>query len=105
MAKKQGIHRGRFQAQGDGAEESVNWARETAITKTDGYQYIERLKQKLKPAELRIRMECFHFAKDFVSRVPSSGICAQVFYSCTPKPPKKDIRVDIEVRAGVAFID
>lgn len=105
MAKKQEHHRGRFQAQGDGTEESVNWARETPITKDDGYQSINRLKLKLQPAELRVRTECFRLAEDYVSRVPPSGICAQVFYSCTPKPPKKDIRVDIEVRAGVAFID
>ena len=105
MAKKQEHHRGRFQAQGDGTEESVNWARETPITKKDGYQSMARLKQKLKPSELRARSECFLMAEEYVARVPSRGICAQVFYSCTPKPPKKDIRVDIEVRAGVAFID
>lgn len=50
MARKQKPHRGRFQAQGDGTEESVNWARETPITKNDGCQSLNGLKLKLTPA-------------------------------------------------------
>lgn len=50
MARKQNPHRGRFQAQGDGTEESVNWTREAPITMNDGSQSLNWLKLKLTPA-------------------------------------------------------
>lgn len=105
MARKQNPHRGRFQAQGAGLEKSVRWERDSSITKIEGYEYLDKLQQKLTPAELKARKDCFQRARVFVSRVPSNGIVAPVYHSCTPQPPQRSIRVDIEVRAGVAFID
>lgn len=105
MAKKQKPYRGRFQAQGAGLEKSVCWGRNSSITKNEGYEYLEKLQQKLTPAELKAREDCFQRARVFVSRVPSNGIAAPVHHSFTPQPPQKSIRVDIEVNAGIAFVD
>ena len=84
MAKEK-RHRGRFQAQGNGTEKSVPWT--------------------LTQAELSARQDCFKKASLFIQRAPSYGISAFFKHSCIPFPPVKDIRVDIDVLAGVAFID
>ena len=104
MAKKM-AHRGRFQAQGDGTEKSVPWALVTPITKSHANLDITKLEAKLTPAELNTRRQCFEKAYEFVSRVPSGGITAFFKHSCIPFPPQKDIRVDIDVLSGIAFID
>jgi hypothetical protein len=103
--KKKKQHRGRFQAQGNGTEKSVPWTLVFPITKSHAYSSIDKLKSKLTPEELSIRNECFIKASKFIQRVPSYGITAFFKHSCIPFPPVQDIRVDIDVLAGVAFID
>lgn len=98
-------HRGRFQAQGAGVEQSVAWTLVSPSSKSHGNDCILKLRAKLSPAELLAREECFIKAVDFVNRAPSYGISAFLKHSCIPFPPQKDIRVDIDVLAGVAFID
>ena len=98
-------HRGRFQAQGNGTEKSVPWTLVSPITKSHAYSSIEKLKCKLTQAELSARQDCFKKASLFIQRAPSYGISAFFKHSCIPFPPVKDIRVDIDVLAGVAFID
>ena len=104
MAKNKS-HRGRFQVQGDGTEESVPWMLVNPITKSHANSNIAKLESKLTPAELAARQQCFEKAYKFVRRAPSYGISAFFKHSCVPFPPIKDIRVDIDVLAGTAFID
>lgn len=98
-------HRGRFQAQGNGTEKSVAWKKIIPITKDEGNNSLNALKNKLTPAELSIRIKCFNIANKFISRVPSGGVMATIKHPCVPFPPYRDVRVDIEVLAGIAFID
>lgn len=98
-------HRGRFQAQGGGTEKSVPWTLVSPITKSHANSNIAKLESKLTPAELAARRQCFEKAYEFVNRVPSGGISAFFKHPCIPFPPYKDIRVDIDVLSGVAFID
>lgn len=104
MAKKK-LHRGRFQAQGDGTEKSVPWALIHPITKSHANSDIAKLEGKLTPVELNKRQQCFEKAYEFVRRAPSYGISAFFKHSCAPFPPIKDIRVDIDILAGTALID
>ena len=103
--KKKPQHRGRFQAQGNGLEKTVSWTLVSPILKSQANKSIDNLKKKLSPAELSARKECFEKAYNFVKRAPANGVSAFFKYSCVPFPPNKDIRVDIDVLAGVAFID
>lgn len=104
MAKEK-RHRGRFQAQGNGTEKSVPWTLVSPITKSHANSNLAKLKEKLTPTELAVRQQCFEKAYEFVRRSPSGGISAFFKHSCVPFPPKRDIRVDIDVLSGIAFID
>lgn len=98
-------HRGRFQAQGDGTEKSVAWSLNNPCTKSHANKSITDLKDKLSPKELEVRQECIAKAINFVDRSPAYGMMAIIKKSFTPFPPRKDIRIDIEILAGIAFID
>ena len=98
-------HRGRFQAQGDGTEKSVAWSLNNPCTKSHANKSITDLKDKLSPKELEVRQECIAKAINFVERSPVYGMMAIIKKSFTPFPPRKDIRIDIEILAGIAFID
>ena len=100
-------NRGRFQAQGDGLEESKSWAVEVVPTKRNGYSYIEDLKGQLSPAEFIVRLQCFDKAKKWVEEAPANGyVVSLVIKTSFPlKPPKKGIRVDGEIFSGAAFRD
>lgn len=102
---KQRLHRGRFQAQGNGTERSVPWSLVKPITKLQADSSIAKLESKLTPAERLARIKCFEKAYKFVRRAPSYGISAFFKHSFVPFPPIKDVRVDIDVLAGTAFID
>lgn len=104
MASKKS-HRGRFQAQGGGIEESVKWALNKPCTKSHANKAIRELKNKLSSSELSVREKCFERVMNFVQRSPSNGLMAIIKKPFTPIPPKRDIRVDIEILAGKAFID
>lgn len=95
-------NRGRFQAQGDGLEESKSWTVEVVPTKRNGYAYIEDLKGQLPPAELAVRLQCFDKAKKWVDEAPDNGyVVSSVIKTSFPlKPPRKGIRVDGEILAG-----
>ena len=102
---KQKLHRGRFQAQGNGTEESVPWSLVKPITKLQADSSLAKLETKLTPAERSTRIKCFEIAHEFVRRAPSYGISAFFKHSCVPFPPIKDTRVDIDVLSGTAFVD
>lgn len=98
-------HRGRFQAQGDGTEKSVAWSLNDPCTKSHANKSITDLMSKLSPKELDVRQDCIARAINFVERSPANGMMAIIKKPFTPFPPLKDIRIDIEILAGIAFID
>lgn len=100
---EQNLNRGRFQAQGGGVEESRAWSRESVPTKDEGKDWIDELKQKLSPKEQKERRVCFEKAVKWVDAAPIDGYDAMIITSFLPSPPKKDVRVDGEIRKGKAF--
>ncbi|MCB1194199.1 MAG: hypothetical protein KDK90_27435 [Leptospiraceae bacterium] len=97
-------HRGRIQAQGDGLEESVSWSQDLPITAKDSLKLLEELKNKIPKHELKRRKQAFDKAEKFVLRVEeNNGVDAPVSKTFKIKDTK-DVRVDIEVIKGKAFI-
>lgn len=98
------MHRGRIQAQGDGLEESESWNENTPITHADGIAKKTKLKGKLSKRELNVRVDAFNKAKTFIDRArDEGGVTAEVSKTYMVKGEDKK-RVDIEVRAGEAFV-
>lgn len=94
-------HRGRFQAQGGGVEESEAQAQDEPLTKTDGLELLGRLEGKLSKKEQEKRERQFRQAERFVKN-------AQSLYAPKGKsffhPTEKNVSIDIEVKGGVAFV-
>jgi hypothetical protein len=100
MAKKE--HRGRFQAQGSGLEESESWSKDKPLTKEEGLELLNKLKEKLNPKDQELRKKPFADAERFVKGA-KGGVQAPLRQSFRD-PKTKDIRVDIEVWNGNAFV-
>jgi hypothetical protein len=101
MGKKP-AHRGRFQAQGGGVEESIAWAQDVAPTVGEGLQMLNQLADKLAPTERRKRSEAFDKARAYVKRAGEHGGVDAVDRKSWPRG--SDIRVDLEVLIGRAFV-
>jgi hypothetical protein len=99
MSKK---HRGRFQAQGGGTEKSESWSQDEPLSKEEGYALLEKLKNSLTDKELSLREKQFDDAQRYVENV-NGGIDATIKKTFRNRKTK-DVRVDIEVLAGRAFI-
>lgn len=99
MSKK---HRGRFQAQGEGIEKSESWAQDEPISKIDGLSLLEKLWNKLTQKERDIREKPYEDAKRYVENV-DGGIDAVVKKSFKNRRTK-DVRIDVEVLGGTAFL-
>jgi hypothetical protein len=97
-------HRGRFQAQGGGIEESEAWDEEDPLTERDGHTLLTRLKYRLNKDEFLLRQQAFQKAHRFVENAAVSGGVGPTKQSW-PQPPRRDHRrVDIEVQSGRAFV-
>ena len=106
MAKKDERleHRGRFQAQGGGLEESENWAQEKPLSVNIALRLLRQLIAKLKPKDYERRRNEFAKAEQFVIEAgENGGIYAHKGKSFKVKG-SKDERVDIEVLGGKAFV-
>lgn len=98
------MHRGRIQAQGDGLEESEGWNKNTPISHADGLAKKENLKGRLSRQDLSVRVDAFNKAKAFIDRArDAGGVTAEVSKTYMVKGESQK-RVDIEVRAGEAFV-
>lgn len=95
-------HRGRIQAQGDGLEKSVSWSQDKPLTKSEGLKLLEKLKTKLTDKELKAREDEFKKAKRYIENV-NGGVDAVKKKSFT-NWKTEDIRVDIEILGGTAFV-
>ena len=101
MAKKE--HRGRFQAQGEGIEESESWSQDEPLTKSDGLNLLDRLKNKLSAKDLDKRRKAFEKTERFISGA-QGGVDAPKKKSFYDDKQRRDIRVDVEILSGKAFI-
>ena len=100
MAKQ--THRGRLQAQGGGIEESESWAQEEPLTKQQGLSLLRRLRERLRPGDRELRERPFEEAERFIEQ-SEGGVDAPVRRSFRNRKTR-DVRVDIEVWGGTAFI-
>ena len=97
-------HRGRFQAQGGGLEESESWAQDEPLKLSIALSLLEKLKNKLSPKDRKIRKKPFSKAERFVNTAgQNGGVFARLSRTFLVKG-SKDKRVDIEVLSGKAFV-
>lgn len=94
--------RGRIQAQGGGLERSVPWAQNSPPTVTQGLTMVSELKAQLSAKQLAERSSAFIRAERFIKNAGPYGVMPtkQTFL----ERGTKDIRVDIEVQSGQAFV-
>ena len=95
-------HRGRIQAQGGGLEESETWQQAEPLSKKDGLYLLDKLRNKLPKKEQAIRDRPFKDAQRFIEQA-EGGPDAPVRRTFRNRKTK-DVRVDIEVWSGIAFI-
>jgi len=104
MAKKSKIHRGRFQAQGNGLEESESWAQDKPLSISSALSLLRRLIAKLNPSDYTRRKKEFKKAEKFVENASENGGIFAVMKKTFKVKGSKDERVDIEVLGGKAFV-
>ncbi len=97
-------HRGRIQAQGSGTEKSRAWAQENPPTRSEGQRFVDELEAQLTPKELRDRQEPLENARNWIDRAAQAGGVNAPVQKKLKKKGSKDIRVDIEVKTGRAFV-
>jgi len=97
-------HRGRIQAQGGKTEKSVSWSRKKPPTRSQARGFVSELIRKLNSDELKARQHGITKALQFIDDAAAGGgVNAPVSISFKT-PQTRDIRVDIEVRLGMAFV-
>lgn len=99
-------HRGRIQAQGGGVETSQPWEQNTPLTRSQALDLMDRLEQSLKPKERAARELALQQARAFIEKAArAGGVTAPVSRSHPIyRKEKGDIRIDIEVITGSAFV-
>lgn len=100
MSKKE--HRGRIQAQGEGLEASESWAQDEPLTKKEGLSLLRKLKAKLSSKDRKKREKQFEEAERFIKGI-KGGIQSPERLNFQDRKTK-DVRVDIEVWSGFAFV-
>ena len=96
-------HRGRFQAQGGGLEESESWDEEMPLRAFHGHHLLDGLRLKIAPKEAIVRQESFLKAHRFIDAAASSGGVGFCKKSYLVRGSREQ-RVDIEVQSGLAFV-
>jgi hypothetical protein len=96
-------NRGRIQAQGDGVEKSVPWDQDCPPTVSDGYNMADALEAMLSKKEAAVRQYGFQRLRRLIGNAGPTGISATVMITWQT-PQTKDTRVDLEIRAGKAFV-
>lgn len=99
------MNRGRIQAQGNGTEKSEPWATLSDITKDIGINKVTNLEQQLTPAELSQRQIALQQVRNRINTTPYCGISALYKKSYWNDFRQRQIRIDIEVLNGIAFIN
>lgn len=104
-------HSGRFQAQGhdirtNGNTRSKNWQHPAPYPAADGRVLLGSLNSDLEPAQQRIRVVAFQLARVFVDKCNRAGGVGPISksYPCGKPGDQTDIRVDVVVDSGRAFV-
>ena len=95
-------HRGRIQAQGDNLEASEAWSQNEPLTKTDGIEMLDKLKNKIPKNEAKIRERAFKKALSFIQNGPYQ-VVDRIISKTYPVIDTEHERVDIEIKKGTAF--
>lgn len=98
------MHRGRIQAQGGGLEASVPWSQMDPPTASEGLSMVESLKAQLTSKQLKVRAKGFQQAERFIKNAGKAGGVSAPVSRTFLTQGTKDIRVDIEVITGQAFV-
>lgn len=96
-------HRGRIQAQGGGLEASENWAQDDPLTAKKGRSLLQKLRAKISSQERKKRAGHFRKAEDLIDRAEQTG-GLKAHFGKSFQDAGSDIRVDVEVLGGTAFI-
>lgn len=102
-------HRGRHQAQGGdipGGDRSHPWAQVDPYPAQDGHTHLSDLEAGLGVAARERRETCFKMAHRFIANAQRAGGVGPTTRNFPAGRPgeKTDVRVDIEVRKGLAFV-
>lgn len=104
MSDKDSKHRGRVQAQGNKLEASEPWSQNKPPTVAEGLNLLQRLKDKIRKPQIRERKEEFEKAEQFIKQAGESGGVNAPVSKTFKKKGTRDVRVDIEVIKGTAFV-
>lgn len=99
------MNRGRIQAQGNQTEKSASWNMNNDHTKSMGLERVDNLENQLTPAEYHLRTQALAKCRNRIITTPAYGVTSQMKKSYYDDFRNRHIRVDIEVIAGIAFID
>lgn len=100
-------NRGRFQAQGGNTEKSAPWTQDETLYKSDGIDLLNVLRSSLTRSELNDRQLAIQKARHFVNGCPKEGISpitSPIRKSFSNSLQNRSIRIDVEVRSGIAFV-
>ncbi len=97
-------HRGRFQAQGGGIEESESWAQSRPLSVKKALELLKRLIDKLHKEDYEKRKTPFLKTRAFIEEAGKNGGVSSPVKRSFKVKGSKDERVDIEVLSGKAFI-
>ena len=101
-------HRGRHQAQGEDIPggDSRNWNEDSPYPATTGHHDLSDLEAGLSDRQKRARTQCFGLAHRFITNAQTYGGVGPTSRSFPAGRPGEDtdIRVDIEVKKGRAFV-
>lgn len=104
MSDKEDKHRGRVQAQGNKLEASEAWSQEKPPTVDEGLTFLERLIAKITRPQFLEREKQFEKAEKFIKQAGDNGGVDAKVSKTFKKKGTKDVRVDIEVIKGTAFV-
>lgn len=94
-------HRGRIQAQGKGLEKSVSWSQDEPLTRQQGKTLLQQLKALLTTREHAERTEQLDQAEHYIDHANDIEAPEKRRFL---NRKTKDVRIDIEVLAGRAFV-
>jgi hypothetical protein len=101
--------RGVIQVQGKDMREQKSWpwARNTPVSAAEGIERLAELEARCTKDELKQRAGAFRRARRFIAQAAAQGGVTPEAQPASFQDPKRtipDARVDIEIRAGRAFL-
>jgi hypothetical protein len=96
-------NRGRIQAQGNNLEKSSSWDTDAIVSKVDGILHVDNVEGQLTNGELRERTNSLQKARRFINNCSVNGVDTTI-KSFPNDIQNREVRVDVEVRAGFAFL-